>query len=147
MILAYLDPEDERLLEEDVNTPTDSKRWDFDKSVWYIFLQFSLFKSLFCGCFLSMKDEHIWNFFADLDNTILMYHGYGKLNTFLQSTTDSHRNQITRRESKSYIKYLPVICYWYRLVWEGYFFISAWETRLAAFEWCTLLVCVSTHKG
>lgn len=96
---------------------------------------------------LCQKDEHIWNFFADLDNTILMYHGYGKLNTFLQSTTDSHRNQITRRESKSYIKYLPVICYRYRLVREIYFFISAWETRLAAFEWCTLLVCVSTHKG
>lgn len=26
--IAYLDPEDERLLEEDLNTPTDSKRYE-----------------------------------------------------------------------------------------------------------------------
>lgn len=101
MFLAYLDPEDERLLEEDLNTPTDSKRWDFEKHLWYIFcIHFSLFKALFRWCFLSMKDEQIWNFFADLDSTILRYHGCGRQNTFLQSTTDSHRNQITPRESK-----------------------------------------------
>lgn len=64
------------------------------------FLHFSLFKALFHLCFLSMKDEQIWNFFADLDSTILRYHGCGRQNTFLQSTTDSHRNQITLRESK-----------------------------------------------
>lgn len=54
LFLAYLDPEDERLLEEDLNTPTDSKRWDFEKHL-YIFCIFHFLRLCSAGVFSLWK--------------------------------------------------------------------------------------------